>query len=138
MLPFVGAALHWTLSRGARDGEDWDEWLEAERERRKWSGDGYESPLCCGTLGFRYGWFDRHCIRGWPPDDVPAWIWIAVTTFLDWRRFGTLPHAGGTLEQDARIMGAFRILSSCMSEIESSARKSAENRQRSGWQRRKR
>ena len=59
-------------------------------------------------------------------------MWATISTYFDTRRTGHLPHAGGTLNQDARLMSAFRILEGGMNEIERGERKAAELRSKSG------
>ena len=78
------------------------------------------------------GWEDRHLVKAWVPDAVPPWMWGAVSTFFDVRRWNKLPHTGGTLDQDARLMAAFRVLGSCMQEIERGERMAAAARAKNG------
>lgn len=78
------------------------------------------------------GWEDRHLVNAWVPQAAPSWAWGTISTWFDTRRTGHLPHAGGTLDQDARLMDAFRILDNAMGEIERGEKRAAAARNRSG------
>jgi len=78
------------------------------------------------------GWEDRHLVKAWVPDVVAPWMWGAISTYFDTRRTGHLPHAGGTLDQDARLMETFRILDTAMKEIERGERMAEAARNKKG------
>ncbi|MBT3271277.1 hypothetical protein HN371_29335 [Candidatus Poribacteria bacterium] len=122
---------------GARQGEDGEQWLAAERdhfETCRDCGSLYESPLACSALGINAL---VHQIEDWVPDAAPSWVWPAISTFLDMRRFSTLPRAGGTLDQDARLMDAFRILDSAMGDMTKAEQMLRDAQSNSGWKARK-
>jgi len=73
-------------------------------------------------IGGREGWAELHLIEAHPMEAVPVWAWHAVRSFFRTRSTGHLPYDGGHLDQPARLMAAFGVLSSALAEIEESQR----------------
>jgi hypothetical protein len=53
-----------------------------------------------------------------------------VQAFLDFRRFGILPHAGGTFDQDAELMEDLRYVAGVVSAAEKAAEPKAKRPRR--------
>ena len=47
---------------------------------------------------------------------VPAQPLAAVQAYVDWRRFGSLPHAGGTFDQPAHLLEGMRVVHAVVAE----------------------
>lgn len=45
-----------------------------------------------------------------------------VQAYLDFRRFGVLPRAGGSFDQDAELMDELRVVAAIVEEAEAAAR----------------